>query len=365
MTTQLPADETPDTATSSPQKTSGIPGFRTKQWWKMIIAIIGYLFIALMFIGATVGEASARDKIIDGLLVIAIIVPIFIIATNLQGLRDKLPPKGKRSTWKVIGYLLVAIIVTTIAFGTINNLHTPEYLVVQEQRRVEQAQVSEQKRKATEAKKQEEKYAKQVAALQKGEDKAKAEADKKARVEALRASQAAASEATSQQREEADIANKAKTEQERAAKDAERATANASKQADKDQKRVEAETAKSRTVANQKNSTTAATNKPEEAGIFRNGNLVLMEHHIDSDEFCNYISGTVQNNSRSAYESVQIEYNLFDASGAQVGNSFDLTENLSPGATWKFRAPILEDRASNFKVISITGMPKSLSGFFF
>jgi len=358
MTTQLPADEALDSATETPQKTSGIPGFRTKQWWKMTIAIIGYLFIALMFIGTTIGEAGTRDKIIDGLLMIAIIVPIFIIATNLQGLRDKLPPKDKRSTWKVIGYLFVAIIVTTIAFGTINNLHTPEYLVVQEQRRIEQAQVSEQKRKATEAKKQEEKYAKQVAAIQNGEDKAKAEADKKARVEALRASQAAASEATRQQREEADIANKAKTEQERA-------TANASKQADIDQKRVEAETAKTRTVANQKNTTTTATNKPEEAGIFRNGNLVLMEHHIDSDDVWTYISGTVQNNSRSAYESVQIEYNLFDASGAQVGNSFDLTENLAPGATWKFRAPILEDRASNFKVIAITGMPKSLSGFFF
>ncbi|CAB3390974.1 FxLYD domain-containing protein [Kyrpidia spormannii] len=38
-----------------------------------------------------------------------------------------------------------------------------------------------------------------------------------------------------------------------------------------------------------------------------------------------------------------------------MGSTLANANNLEPGATWKFRAPVFEDNVKQFKVVEITG----------
>ncbi|MGE5550536.1 MAG: FxLYD domain-containing protein [Bacteroidota bacterium] len=80
----------------------------------------------------------------------------------------------------------------------------------------------------------------------------------------------------------------------------------------------------------------------------------LGDAKVVSDDFNRYITGTVKNNSKREYEYVQIEFNLYDKFGTQIGSTFDNLNNLEPGGTWKFKAMILEDEAASFKYKNIT-----------
>mgnify|MGYP000993857118 CR=1 FL=1 len=68
-----------------------------------------------------------------------------------------------------------------------------------------------------------------------------------------------------------------------------------------------------------------------------------------------YVAGTVRNNTNRQYSYVQVEINLYDDSGAQVGSTLANTNNLEPGGTWKFKALVLEDSATKFKIKDVTG----------
>ena len=50
------------------------------------------------------------------------------------------------------------------------------------------------------------------------------------------------------------------------------------------------------------------------------------------------INGTVVNNSNRAYDYVQIEFSVYDASGALIGSAMDNCNNLKAGGTWKYEA---------------------------
>ena len=67
-----------------------------------------------------------------------------------------------------------------------------------------------------------------------------------------------------------------------------------------------------------------------------------------------YIVGTVTNPTNKTLSYVQVEINLYDSSGAQVGSTMDNINNLEPRKTWKFKAVIMEDSAKSFKVKNIT-----------
>jgi hypothetical protein len=67
------------------------------------------------------------------------------------------------------------------------------------------------------------------------------------------------------------------------------------------------------------------------------------------------IAGTVANSTGKTYGYVQVEINLYDGSGAQVGSTLANVNNLAPGAVWKFEAPVLEDSATRYEVKDITG----------
>jgi hypothetical protein len=66
------------------------------------------------------------------------------------------------------------------------------------------------------------------------------------------------------------------------------------------------------------------------------------------------ITGTVRNNSTKQYGYVQIEINLYDNTGAQVGSTLANVNNLEAGGTWKFEA-VTFTKFTKYKVKDITG----------
>lgn len=75
----------------------------------------------------------------------------------------------------------------------------------------------------------------------------------------------------------------------------------------------------------------------------------------ESSQYGNrYLIGTLTSNTGKTYSYVQVEINLYDQSGAQVGSTLANVNNLEPYAAWKFRAPVLEDRAKDARVADIT-----------
>jgi hypothetical protein len=86
--------------------------------------------------------------------------------------------------------------------------------------------------------------------------------------------------------------------------------------------------------------------------------LQLVESHMESPSnpygYGN-IMGTVKNNGGNTYKYVQVTINLYDSSGAQVGSTLANINNLEPGGTWKFSAPILQKDTTSYKVKEITG----------
>jgi hypothetical protein len=68
-----------------------------------------------------------------------------------------------------------------------------------------------------------------------------------------------------------------------------------------------------------------------------------------------YVVGKVTNNTSKTYGYVQVSINLYDESGAQVGSTLDNLNNLEPHGVWKFKAIVLEDKATRAEVKEITG----------
>lgn len=66
------------------------------------------------------------------------------------------------------------------------------------------------------------------------------------------------------------------------------------------------------------------------------------------------ITGILKNNSSKQYSYVQLEFNLYDGAGIQVGSTIANVNNLEPGASWKFNAPILDSEAVSAKLKGIT-----------
>jgi hypothetical protein len=83
--------------------------------------------------------------------------------------------------------------------------------------------------------------------------------------------------------------------------------------------------------------------------------LKLVSERSTSDNYYRYITGVVKNESSKTYSIVTISYSLYDRSGSLVGNAVDTIQNFRPGATWKFKAMILEDSAVKFELDSIDG----------
>jgi hypothetical protein len=99
-----------------------------------------------------------------------------------------------------------------------------------------------------------------------------------------------------------------------------------------------------------------ATTSPTEVKTESRDDLELIKHGSERGEFGNlYITGTIKNNTNKQYKYVQVEVNLYDDDGAQIGSTLANTNNLEPRGMWKFKAVAMEDNAASYRIKDITG----------
>jgi hypothetical protein len=111
---------------------------------------------------------------------------------------------------------------------------------------------------------------------------------------------------------------------------------------------------KDTTPAEKKSAEAPAAGEPEK-GEAPEGPLVVEDWGFKAGEFgTGKIVGTVVNNTDREYSYVQIEFNLYDSEGAQVGSTFTNITDLEPHGKWKFEALVLEDNATEAKLKGIT-----------
>lgn len=82
--------------------------------------------------------------------------------------------------------------------------------------------------------------------------------------------------------------------------------------------------------------------------------LELLDLDSEADEFLVYATGHIRNNTDHNYGYVQVQINELDDSGAIVGSTMANVNNLGPGETWSFKAPLTRDGV-RFQVKDITG----------
>ncbi len=84
--------------------------------------------------------------------------------------------------------------------------------------------------------------------------------------------------------------------------------------------------------------------------------LTLIESHIETE--CPdlwYIVGTIKNITDSELTYAQISFNLYDKEGNQVGTTSDNIIDLEAHGTWKFKAIVIMDTASDYKLKELSG----------
>ncbi len=82
--------------------------------------------------------------------------------------------------------------------------------------------------------------------------------------------------------------------------------------------------------------------------------LELLSAEPLSEQYVNYIAGTIKNNTNKEYSYVQVEINLYKGE-TLIGSTLANVNNLGAGETWQFKAVVLEDEADSFKIKDITG----------
>lgn len=102
------------------------------------------------------------------------------------------------------------------------------------------------------------------------------------------------------------------------------------------------------------NTTTSKTSTASKTTTSSKKGLELVESSSERNEYGNlFITGTIKNHSNKTYIYVQVTFNLYDDSGAQVGTTMANTNNLEAGGTWKFKALVSEDNATKYKFTGI------------
>lgn len=67
-----------------------------------------------------------------------------------------------------------------------------------------------------------------------------------------------------------------------------------------------------------------------------------------------YVIGTMTNKSDIRYESVRVDFNLFDQAGRQVGQASDFTMSLDAKTSWAFKALVVESNVVEAKLDKVT-----------
>ena len=82
----------------------------------------------------------------------------------------------------------------------------------------------------------------------------------------------------------------------------------------------------------------SGSSSSDAAGTDEQPYTVTDEALDSSNEYAASITGTLTNNSDQDKSYIQVEYRLYDASGAQIGTALANTNNLKAGGSWKFEA---------------------------
>lgn len=84
----------------------------------------------------------------------------------------------------------------------------------------------------------------------------------------------------------------------------------------------------------------------------------VAEEALDtSNPYAAKITGTLTNNTDKEVSYIQVEYVLYDASGAQIGTAWANTSNLKAGGSWKFEAfsTVESAQVATFERADVTG----------
>lgn len=77
---------------------------------------------------------------------------------------------------------------------------------------------------------------------------------------------------------------------------------------------------------------------------------------IENHSFCTTsygskaICGTILNNTNHSYRSVSVDINLYDESGALIGNTYESIRDLDAGRRWKFQSGSLDDKITGYSI---------------
>ena len=83
--------------------------------------------------------------------------------------------------------------------------------------------------------------------------------------------------------------------------------------------------------------------------------FTLVESHVETGDYgTRYVAGTIKSNVNKQFSYAQVTINEYDSSGAQIGSTLANVNNLEPYGTWKFKAPVLDKNAVDFKVMKFS-----------
>lgn len=99
------------------------------------------------------------------------------------------------------------------------------------------------------------------------------------------------------------------------------------------------------------------TQTDEQKAVEQEPYTIADEQADGSNQFMLKITGTLTNNTDQDKSYIQVEYNLYDADGAQVGTALANTNNLKAGGTWKFEAVSTTepDKVATWERMDVTG----------
>lgn len=84
--------------------------------------------------------------------------------------------------------------------------------------------------------------------------------------------------------------------------------------------------------------------------------FTLVSDKMTTEYGTSYIEGEIKNNTDKTYNYVQVTFNLYDKSGAQLGTAVDNINNLEPNGTWKYKAlGLTTEKVDSYKFVEISG----------
>ena len=83
--------------------------------------------------------------------------------------------------------------------------------------------------------------------------------------------------------------------------------------------------------------------------------LIVVGDKSERDRYdAQWLNGMVVNQTEKAYRFVQITYDLFDSTGAQIGTATANTRGLEPHGRWLFKT-VISDHCTRFKLAKLDG----------